>query len=246
MVLGLEQMQKYIGVFDLTIIGIFILMLLFGALIGFFRIALKVANTLCGFIFSVVFASKFANVLGWFFRKPLYNHYYKKIAASKALSETTSDNPQEALAEVLHNYGLPKMFAKYIANRYPADGASDVKESICNSFANGITKVILTIMAFFVLWIGLSIIFFIFKKLIEKFRENHSFKVFDGILGAILGLILAFVIVEIMMFTIDKVASGSFAEFVARDLRIEKSNGFPLARWFVEKNLISAFIDMFF
>lgn len=248
MLLSLISMQKYIGVFDLIIIGLLLVFLAIGILVGFFRIALKVANFVFGFFFSAVFASKFATFLGVFIRKPIYKHFYAKVGASKAMSSITEGmTANEALADVLKNYGLQKSIANYIAKNFKFKEADDVRHAICSAMASGITRFILIIISFFVLWIGLSVLFFFVRKFIVDLRENTGFKVFDGILGAILAIFLWFIFTEIMMFVVSlSSVNNSVALFVGRDMRLSTYRGFGLARWFYNKNLLKAFWDMIF
>ena len=247
MILALSSMQRFLGIIDISVIVLFLVAILIGSLVGFFKVILKIANVVCGFIFSLVFAERFSRFIGIFIRKPIYNHFYDKVANSKALSSVDeSGDAKEQLAEVLSNYGLPKMLAKFISKYYSPSDASDVKHAICNSMASGITKVILTVIAFFILWIGLTIIFFILKKTIDRLRKNEGFKWFDGIMGALLMMFIFFIVIEIVFYIFTFVDSGKVYNFFRLDMRLGTHKGMPLARWFYEKNLIIAFMDMFF
>lgn len=247
MIFALASIQRFIGIMDISVIILFLVAILIGALIGFFKVILKIANVLCGFIFSLVFAERFSRFLGLFLRKPIYNHFYSKVSNSSALSgvDETGD-AKEQLADVLSNYGLPKVLSKFISKYYSPSDASNVKHAICNSMASGITKVILTVLAFFILWIGLTIIFFILKKTIDGLRKNEGFRWFDGIMGSILMVFIFFVIIEIIFFVFTFADSGKIYNFFELDMRLGSHKGFPLARWFYEKNLVKAFMDMFF
>lgn len=247
MIMAISTMQKFIGIFDISIIILFLIAILIGILVGFFRMVIKVANVLCGFIFSLVFASKFSKVIGIFIRKPIYKHYYNKVASSKALSSIDETGDAQAeFVKALDNYNLPHAISKFIAKHYAPDNAADIKDSICSSIASGITKVILTVIAFFILWIGLSILFFILRKMVDGFRENKGFRIVDGTLGVILALLLCFVLVELLMYGFTYADSGKLYNFLSRDMRLETHKGIPIARWFYNKNLVRGFMDMIF
>lgn len=241
-------MQSFIGYIDIGIIVFALIMLIIGWKCGFLNVLLKIANFLCSLIMSFVLCPKFADFLGLFFKEPIYNHYYNKVWASEKLQALTSEaDAQGQIQAVLQDSGVPKFIAKILSKQITVDDMETFKEQIASGFGNTVSKIILTVIAFFVLLIGLTIIFFILKKILNKFRENKAFKYIDGTLGLIFYTVLAFAIVTILMAIAHGIANiDSVNAFFIKDMRLETGGGVPIARYFYEKNLLINIINLLF
>jgi uncharacterized membrane protein required for colicin V production len=242
------SIQKYIGILDIIVIVLLIVGLLLGFIIGFSRILIKIANWICGMFVSLILCAKFAKVLKWIFGDPIYNHFYKKVMNTESLQNLTgSETAQEGLAAVLKDLGIPGWLSKFISKGFSGESTASIAESISDTIASGITKAILLILSFVILWVGLSLIILLIKLHIEDLRENHTFMVIDGMLGSILGIIVMFFILEIVFYIVTLAdASNNVMNFLNRDMRLETYSGFGLARWFYSHNWIKAFLDLFF
>ncbi len=242
------SIQKYIGVLDIIVLVLLIVGLLLGFIIGFSRILIKIANWICGMFISLILCAKFANVLKWIFGDPLYNHFYKKVMNTETLQNLTgSETAQEGLTSTLKDLGIPGWLSKFISKGFSGESTTNIAETISDSIASGITKAILLVISFFILWIGLSLIILLIKLHIEDLRENHAFMVIDGIFGSILGIIVIFFVLEIVFYIITLLdASHTIMDFLNRDMRLDTYSGFGLARWFYKHNWIKAFLDLFF
>jgi len=242
------SLQNYIGYLDIAVIILLILGLLIGFLIGFARILIKFANWVSGILISLVFCSKFAKILGYLFKKPLYNHFYNKVSSSDTIQTLTDETTaQEGLQSALHELGLPNWLAKFISSGFSSDAIDSAADAICDTIASGITKSILYIMSFLILWIGVTVVILLIKIHIEDLRENRGFRIVDGIFGSILGIIIMFIILEVGFYILTLAdASNKVMTFLETDLRLSSGKGFGLARWFYNKNWIKAFLDLFF
>lgn len=242
------SLRNYIGYLDIAVIIFLILGLLIGFLVGFARIVIKFANWISGILISLVFCSRFATVLGYLFKKPLYHHFYNKVASSDTIKALTDETTaQEGLKMALHELGLPNWLAKFISQGFSSDAIDSAADVICDTIASGITKSILYIMSFLILWIGVSVIILLIKIHIEDLRENRGFRIVDGIFGSILGIIIIFIVLEIGFYILTLAdASDKVMSFLETDLRLSSRKGVGLARWFYNKNWIKAFLDLFF
>lgn len=241
-------MQKYVGIIDILIVLFILLLAFIGYKIGFFNTALKIGSVISGFVFSIALCKPFSKFLGLFFYKPLFNRYNRKVRSLEVFQKITgAENPNDALKEVLVDLNFPNKLASFIAKRV---NVSDV-ENLQNSIANGISKVmantILVVISFIVLLIGTAIVLFIMRKFIETLRENNKFRVFDGILGIVFWLLIAFVIITIIFFILTFFSkSGGVYEFLNRDLRIESRKGIGLGRWFYSSNILRILFNLIF
>lgn len=241
-------MQKYVGIIDILIVLFILLLAFIGYKIGFFKTALKIGSVISGFVFSIALCKPFSKFLGLFFYKPLFNRYNRKVRSLEVFQKITgAENPNDALKDVLVDLNFPNKLANFIAKRV---NVSDV-ENLQNSIANGISKImantILVVISFIVLLIGTAIILFIMRKFIETLRENNKFRVFDGILGIVFWLLIAFVIITIVFFILTFFSkSGGVYEFLNRDLRIESRKGFGLGRWFYSSNILRILFNLIF
>lgn len=242
-------MQSVVGYFDIGIIVIFLIMLFIGWHFGFFNKLLKIANWFCGLIFSFIFCTKFADFLALFMKKPIYNYFYNKASSNTVFdSITTEEEAQAAVSGVLNDCGLPKFLAKFFSKKITIDDMSSFKEQICSGIGNSISRAILIIISFIVLFIGTTIIFFILKKLVDAFRENKKFRVLDGILGVLFYAVLSFCLVTILMAICYALGSNtsSIYTFFNKDMRLESSSGVGIARYFYNKNLVVNLIKLIF
>ncbi len=244
----LFSIQNYIGYLDIAIIVLFLIGIALGFIVGFGRILLKVASWFGGFIFSLIFCSGFSNLLNKLFGKGVYNHFYKKIASSDAIVNLSEESTaKEGLETALKEMGIPKFLRGILSNNLSSDSIKGVADNICNAFASSITKIIFLVIAFFVLWIGIGIILFLIKLHIEDLRDYKWFRIIDGLIGILVACALVFVIVEIGGFILTLIdSSSSVKNFLTTDMRLEKTSGVPIARWFYKNNWIKAFLDLFF
>ena len=244
----LFSMQSVIGYLDIIVIALLALSLLIGFLIGASRILIKIANWISGLLISLIFCSRFAKVLGVLFRKPIYNHFYKKLEASDTIQSITAETEaSDGLSGALHDLGLPKWLANFISKGYDGESVDDIADSICDTIASGITKSILLILSFVILWVGVSIIILLIKIHIDDLRDNRGFRTVDGIFGMILGAIIIFMFLQVAFYVLTLIDSSSAVKnFLEKDLRLTTKKGFGLARWFYKKNWIKAFLDLFF
>lgn len=241
-------MQSFIGYIDISIILIVLIMLFIGWHFGFFNKLLKIANWLCGLIFSFVFCTKFADFLSLFMKEPIYNHFYNKVWSSDMLQNLTSEaDAQSQVQAILQDSGVPKFLAKFFAKKITIDDVSLFKEQIAAGFGNSVSRIILVVLSFVILFIGITIIIFILKKILQAFRENKGFRIADGILGVIFYAALSFVVITILM----AIARGlgnidSIYSFFNKDMRLESLSGVPIARYFYTKNLLINLINLIF
>lgn len=243
MFLGLTN---YIGICEIVIILGLLVAIVIGFLFGFFRTLLKIGSIISGFLFSVCLAYPFSKLLYMIFGTPVYNKFYHKVEASdKWQSLNGTEDAREALAQVLKESGVP--FSEFISKRVDLSNVEDLKIAIADKISYLITSIIFVIIAFFVLLIGTSIILFILRKCLEKFRENKLFRFIDGILGVVASVAISLVVVMLVFFVFTLIGKdGSFYSWLSNDIRLESSSGFGLGRYLYDHNLLKGLWDLVF
>lgn len=229
---------KYFSIFSLIIIAGFVITGIIGYKKGFLTKFLKLADIVCGFFMSVVFARKFsANITYRIFGSGLEKQYYDKIITSNAYQNVDSTLNSKTFLE---NLGVPKFIAKTISAEL------SIEECI-TPVASMLAKMVCVIISFFILWIGMWLLIKFLKRLVKKLRENKTVKVVDGILGIVFYLIIYYLCLSFVMVIILAVMQGDNAinAWIVKDFALD-SNKFRISKWFYENNIIGNFLKMFF
>ncbi len=243
--------QRYIGLFDILIIFSFGIIIFLGYKKGFLEKFLNIVNALCGFVFAILFSSKFAKFIGQWLHEPISGKIQRNIEkSSKFTNITITDSSQGAMKQFLESFGVPKFLSSSISKKIDASDVENLKGAIAESISDTVTNLIMVIIAFIFLFIGITVLIWILKIIVKLFRHSKHFKRLDGFFGIIFYMFLNFVVLTvlffIMSFIIQVTSATGFSKFVVTDMRLGSSKGVGIARWFYEYNIIGSFFELFF
>lgn len=227
----------YVSITSIIIVLLVLLFAFLGFRHGFLKKFLDLANSLCGFFFSILFCSSFSNGVTYkYFGNTFTNMFLGNIRESEAYQNFS--NPQD----FIHQLGVPSFIAKNIA------GDFDV-EATATLVATNMSKVVCVIISFLFLFIGTTIIVFFLKLLVGALRTNKVVRVIDGTLGFCLYLILFYIGMCLVFLVVSLVVSANvsdtFNTIVINDLQLN-SDKFRIAKYFYQNNIIGNFLKMFF
>lgn len=232
---------KFCGVIDIVLVVLFIVFIIVGLKKGFVEKFLSLANSLCGFLFSIIFCRDFASFM--IKHNIFYNAIYNKVYSNVSASEALQDGNATAL-EVLKAIGFPENISKFIAERVTIDGAS-----VAVGISENVSKCLMVVIAFFVMFFGTTLICFILKIIFKALKEGSTvLKVLDGTLGVILYGLIFLVIVDILLFGVSLLMqTSSFAavrNFIDIDMQLSTSS-FRLSKYLYNHNTLANIIGLF-
>lgn len=232
---------KICGIIDIVLIVLFVVFIVVGLKKGFVEKFLSLANSLCGFLFSIVFCRDFASfmVKHNIFYNSIYNKVYSNVSSSEALK-----NGDATALEVLKAIGFPENISKFIAERVNIDGTS-----VAVGISENVSKCLMVVIAFFVLFFGTTLICFILKIVFKALKDGSTvLKVLDGTLGVIFYGLVFFVIVDILLFGVSLLMqTSSFSavrNFIDIDMQLSTSS-FRLSKYLYNHNPLANIIGLF-
>ncbi len=233
----------FIGLTDIILIILALIVVFLGFRKGFMKKALGIVGIIAIVIFAILYAGQFADWLtniGMPPSKTIYNNVYSK--ASVTFPEGATG--QEIFVQV---------FGGFIGNVvYFLIGKPQLTTNQFAEFAaTNMTHFVMTIIAFFVIVIGVLLIIGILKLIANLLRESKLIKVIDGILGAILSLaifaVLVSVVLMIFRLVIENQSSidGGFLRWFCDDLHLD-DNSFRITKALYNHNFVYNLVHMFF
>lgn len=193
-----------INLFDITLLLIVVVFVVFSAKKGF---ALSLLNTIA-FVFSGVFSYKLSGILSEFiFSSFLYDSM--QIRFNEVLSNISldSNNQLQALTESIPDgfikiwegfgFNLDNLLNTSMQADYPS--SEELVKCFIDNVASGIVTSVLKIVVFILLFIVLSIVFKYIASLLDKVIKitpiaGKANTVLGGVLGVVKGLVLVFAI----------------------------------------------------
>ncbi len=242
------------GITDIIIFLLFIIMVLIGWKKGFFEKFIKIANSIFGLIFSIIFAGRFADFIGPRWLNALIQpKVYDNVISSQAIQNINGNNVSEGILNVLNELGFPnflsQMIAKIVDSNVTDTTIASLQSQIATSISNQMTRFIVVIIAFLLLFVGTSIMAFILKQIIKLLRTSKIFKTLDGILGLLFMTLIYFVVIYCAFIIISLIMPISsltgFNDFMITDMQLN-SDAFRLSKYFYENNIIGNFFKIFF
>lgn len=232
------------GKFDLLVIALIGILMLFGFGKGFVKQVLSTANWLIALILAFLFVKP---VSGQMLTTALANNVNTKVTdwigkngeAFNAAFE--SANATEQLTDAISQLGLPKFIASIIAKGIPL-GEIDPGTTLAQVLAPSISNIIVTIITF----IGLFLIIFIALKilisLINGLFKGKVLGFVNRLLGAGLGFIKGGIIVCLIMLLASVLASviPSINEMIANDFA---NSSLGIGEYFYENNPLIKIIE---
>lgn len=234
-------------ILDGIIIILFSITLIIGFKIGFLRSIIKIASSLCGLIFALVFFGSFANQLvQWGWQEPIAENIYNNVLESEALQDLNT-NSEEALSNLMSELGLPN----FISNILTSAIADKIDaEDIALTVSDIISSLAINFLAFVLLLFGTTILFFALKIVINMLRSSTLFKLADGILGIawsaiiyIFALYIAFFILSLIL-QISSI-NDAIGPFLTSQMHLDEDT-YSIAKYFYEENVITNILKLLF
>ena len=235
-------------ILDIIIVVATLLFMFIGYKVGFVRVILKIASIFSGLIVAIVLTSTVTKLaFGWGMMHGLSDKMTDKVMANETFQTyCESGGGEDGAAAVLESLGFPKFLAKLVGNSVGAGAGTP--EEVARHIGDGIAKAVLTVIVFFVLLFGMSIIFWIIKKLFGSLRESVGLiRFIDGVLG--IALFLCFYIIAVDIFftviaaNIEK--TTSFITWMNTQLHLSDEK-FGIAKYVYEHNVIKNIFAIFF
>lgn len=219
-------------------IGIILLFLLFFAIgfkVGFLTKFINLANSLCGFVFSLLFCKQFSNAV-------IYRIWGDDMAASYTEKFRTKNPTITNTKEFLDALGLPS----FITSNIDVDLGID---QVYVKLGNVCASIVCAFIAFCVLFFGITIICFILKLVVAGCRQSKLIRVIDGILGSIFYVLLTYIGICILLFILTFIMQSQglegFRNWVINDMCLD-SDKFTISKFLYNNNIIGNFFKIFF
>lgn len=156
-------------------------------------------------------------------------------------SETIYPGNTDPIVEALKSLSIPEFVAKAITNQIAStipQGGINLSETI----ATALVYIILCVISFILIIIVVRILFFILNKFIKGiFKTLPEIKTIDRLFGAILGTIIAIIIIDGVCFVFMGIISlpglESIATYLQTTMKLEEST-FTLSKFFYEHNIL--------
>ena len=243
----------FIGVIDIVLILLAILTAVIGFKRGFMKKALGIIGIVAVIVFAVMFAGHLADWLTSVKMPPseaLYNHYYEKAMTNLASGiEHKGDNESvNAIASLL---SVPYWIAWVV---HALLGKPEIAgDAVAVLVATKITHFIMTVIAFFIIVIGVLIVIGILKLIANALRESAFIRVVDGFLGILLylAMLAAALCVVLMIFRFifeknpDIQNTSSFMGWIYDDLHLGDDK-FRITKALYNNNVIYNLVHLFF
>ena len=240
----------FIGIIDIGLIILSLLVMFLGFKKGFMNKALGIVGVIFIIIFAIMFAGQFADWLTSIKMPPseaIYNHFFGKVQERFGLISDADGS----IGVIQTALGVPYFIAGiiYFMLGKPEFTAS----SLATDIATKVTHLAMTIIAFFIIVIGVLLVIGILKLIAKAARQNVLIRVVDGILGIVLYLALfaAFVCVVLMVFRFiyeknpDIQTTNAFMGWIYDDLHLGDDK-FRITKAIYNNNVIYNFIHIFF
>lgn len=244
----------FFGIIDAVIILLALLFMFIGFKRGFMN---KMITILCVLVLiglSIMFAGNLSEML------KDYNFFYKNIndGVNASIVSSMTELGSKATAKVVFSRALhlpdwlswfTGMFVSGYGDQVVTASAQYNGEFLTTIISNKATMFYMRLIAFTILFVGMTIVFIILKAIANALRENSFIRVVDGILGMALYLLIFAAIVSVVFFVLDilveKNVISSTTGFIAEDFQLMDTTKFSMSRWLLKGNLISVIRNMF-
>ncbi len=225
----------HFSIVSMVIILLAIFFAIIGFKFGFLTKFIKVANALCGFVFSLLFCSKLSNAF-------VYKIWGDEMAVSFAQKFKNKAPGIETTSDLLKELGLPS----FIANNV------DVGLSVDQAYlrlGETFAKFLCVLISFCILFFGITVLCFLLKLLVKGIRKAKAIRIVDGILGIVFYEILFYLFICIVMVILSFIMQSNglegFRNFIINDFGLEHDS-FRLSKELYQNNLIGNFFRIFF
>lgn len=173
-------------VIDILLIVIFALLVFRGWRRGFMKSVLSLGRLILSLIITVLFGSAFAAWLdAKFVNPPIFDAVFKKFSEIAAEVTATAEGGVDALVEK-----IPEAFRGYLdlETLDPSAEINALVEQWSHTVADGISKVIATVLGYILLFIISFIVLTVAIFIISKVAKLPFIKTADKLLGLVVGI----------------------------------------------------------
>lgn len=226
---------NYISIVDIVLILTMITLVILGYKKGFLTKFISLANSLCGFVFSLLFCKRLSDVF-------TYKIWGDSMAHNFEMNFRAKNPDLQTGQDVLKALGLPS----FITNNVNPDLGID---ALYATLGKTCASVVCAVISFFILFIGVSVLCFLLKLIVAICRQSKVIHFLDGTLGVMFYLILAYLGVCLVLFVLTFVmqANGlnSFQQWIINDFQLQ-SDKWRLSKFLYQNNIIGNFFRIFF
>lgn len=244
-------MDLYIcGIVDIILIIGAILFLIIGFKKGFIKKVISLAGILVILIFSIIYCGQFAQFL--IHNDIIYPDIYQNINSNILTNLEGKDIAADAtVVDVLvDGLNVPRFIANLIGNGVMNQGSElPTVASMADAIAKYLGTTLMSIIAFFILAIGIFVITLILKLIANALRTNKLIRIVDGILGSVLYVTIFACIVCVIFCIIscfmDKEWFASARKWLEVDMQLN-TDKFRISKFVYNGNILKRFLDLFF
>lgn len=229
-------------ILDFIYIFMFFLAILVGYKVGFLRYFLKIASMIAGFFTSLLLVLPVSKlVMSSKIGDEAYTFVLYKLKSTNVFSIL---GEEATISDILVELGLSKSVSNVIQTIASSMGFNN--GSLIESFSYNISTIVVTVITFFVLWIGIALLFKILKLCADIIRTAKFVRIIDGVVGIVLSLVIYFITSFLIVATtfylqkiepIDNKIGGFMTD--------QKETSFGVYKYYYNENIFINFISLF-
>lgn len=225
----------YFSIVDIILVLAVIVFVVIGYTKGFLTKFISLANSLCGFVFSLLFCKRLSD--GFTYK------IWGDTLTEKFKANIMAKNPDvTSTKDLLDKIGLPSFITNNIDINLDVNNAYYSLGKACATF-------VCVVISFFILFIGVSVLCFLLKLLVAACRQSKIIRFLDGILGVLFYLILTYLGVCLLLFVLTFIMQSSglngVQQWIINDFQLQ-SDKWRLTKFLYQNNLIGNFFRIFF
>lgn len=244
-------MDLYIcGIIDIVLVIGAILFFIIGYKKGFIKKIISLAGILVVLIFSFIYCGQFAQFL--IHHDVFYPDIYQNINTNILTNLEGKNIAADAtVVDVLvEGLNVPRFIANLIGNGVMNQGSElPTAAAMADAIAQYLSTTLMSIIAFFILAVGIFVITLILKLIASVLRTNKLVRFVDGILGSLLYVTIfaciVCVIFCILSYFMDKEWFSSARQWLEVDMQLN-TDKFRISKFVYNGNILKRFLDLFF
>ena len=237
--------MEIVSILDIVLIIGALISIIIGCKKGFMKKFLSFFGILIILVFSIMFAGQVSLMLttsnAFGIHDSIYKGFYSNLSANMA------SYPDGATVKDIIEQGLNlKFLSGIISNMIGVPSDTSVSEIIV-FIANGLTGICMNVIAFGMIFVGSLIVLLILNILVNILRNVNFIKVIDGILGAVLSLVIYLAIVA-GLFALLRVFMGqdwfTIKDWFITDMHLT-DDAFRISKALYQNNIFINIISIF-
>lgn len=236
--------------FTIAYIVLILLFIFIGLKKGFINSLLSLVGVLASFIIAFLLAKPIGNALFSSFGTGLTNTIDASIVAKyPELGQPISGSVEAVLPNILTSIGIPSglhgMIIPFIVSSIPASATNIV---LSTYISGGLSNLVYIVGSFLVLFILLTIIFFIVKLVTKKLIKKIKLVSWvDKLLGFLTYGAIAVVIIAVFSYGLTFFVSlnNGFSDAIIAQLHLNDDTIMTPSKWIYEYNILQKIFDAY-